>query len=215
VPGRWAEPYREAVVDLVGRVPAKAGFDDRTLTRAEKAVGVTLPPALRDFYLAVGRVPLARAHDELLSPDDWFIDGGRLVFMVENQAVVYWGISTAARSGDPPTFQGVNLEPDPTEWHPECRRCSDFLCVMLCWQAVSGGYRWLGVANAPRTIGRHLGKQMTRVGSVHELTAYRRDGTAACLLADAGRLHFGGRTKRHFEAIAGELADAGLAYDSI
>lgn len=40
-------------------------------------------------------------------PAEWFVDGGYIAFLAENQASVVWGVEVAGTMGDPPVFQGV------------------------------------------------------------------------------------------------------------
>jgi hypothetical protein len=186
----FEDRYAVAALSLLGLVPDDAGMDERSLARAERHFGVALPEALRGYYLTLGNLSeLNDAHNRLLAPRDWFIDAGKLVFMVENQAVVYWGVEAAKwPDDDPAVFQGVNL-PDAIEWHPECDRCSEFLLVMLHWQAVMGGLEWLGTADETGpAVADHLASRWRRVGGFNGMEAFRREGRAACLFTDSGSL---------------------------
>lgn len=56
----------------------------------------------------------------------------KLVFMEENQCVVFWGIAKAdLGEADPVVWQGVNGEP--IEWYAEDHRLSRFLMAMWKW----------------------------------------------------------------------------------
>jgi hypothetical protein len=65
------------------------GYPLQTIQKAEQRLGVRLPQALRDYYLKVGWHRLNRIHNRRLSPKNIFVDNGCLVFMEENQVVVY------------------------------------------------------------------------------------------------------------------------------
>jgi hypothetical protein len=215
----FKDRYAVAALSLLGWVPDTARMDERSVARAERHFGVALPEALRGYYLTLGNLrELNDAHNRLLAPKDWFIDGGKLVFMVENQAVVYWGVEAAkSPDDDAAVFQGVNLLPEAIEWHPECDRCSEFLLVMLHWQAVMGGLEWLGMTDeAGPTVADHLTANWQRVGGYGEMDAYCREGRAACLLTDGGgQLYVGGRTEAVFESIAEELRAVGVELDQL
>ncbi|WP_020475695.1 hypothetical protein [Zavarzinella formosa] len=215
----FEDRYAVAALSLLGTVPDSAGVDERRLARAERRFGVVLPEALRGYYLTLGSLrELNDAHNRLLAPRDWFLDNGKLVFMVENQAVVYWGVEAATSpDDDPPVFQGVNRLPKEIEWHPECDRCSEFLLVMLHWQAVMGGLEWLGMADkAGPAVANHLAATWRRAGGYNEMVAFRREGRAACLLTDGGgQLYVGGRTEAEFESVAAELRAIGVKLNQL
>ena len=197
---------------------AGCGVPEESLERAEERLGLRLPLALREYYLALGALAeLNQAHNRLLGPGKWFVDAGKLVFLVENQAVVYWGVeATDQPQADPPVFQGVNRQPEPIEWHPEHERCSEFLLVMLHWQAVTGGLEFLGTADVGVEVVRHFEQHWRRVGEMEGLLAFCREGQAACVAGegDARQLYAGCRSEEDLERIASELEalGAGLNY---
>jgi hypothetical protein len=125
-------------------------------TKSRTALGWAraAPRVLREYYGIAGRLDLNRAHNQLYTPHKWFVDAGKFVFMEENQEVVYWGIPISAEVGDdPPVSQGVNVVDQPIDWHPEHGACSEFLLVMLHWQAVCGGMRFTGSADiSPKAL---------------------------------------------------------------
>ena len=180
---------------------------------AEQRLGVGVPRSLRDYYLIAGRERrFNTAHNRLLSPAQWVVDKKRLIFMEENQSVVWWGASVRTpNSDDPPISQGINDEP--ITWSPEHRRCSVFLAVMLHYQAVNGGFRHCGIADSPtKTRYRFEEHGWTCCGKVNSLLAYSRPNQVVCL-SPPGDLAFmrnwsvqaGGKTKRDLHAIATDL----------
>ena len=216
----FEDRYAVVARDLLGTVPDSASMDEEHLARAERHFGVILPESLRGYYLTIGNLGILNdAHNQLLPPREWFLDDGKLVFMVENQAVVYWGVdATLSPDDDPPVFQGINRRPDEEiDWHLECPRCSVFLSVMLIWQAVMGGLEWCGMSEdtAGHSVVDYLESKWRRVGSDNETLAYRREGLAACLLTDCGQLYIAGRTQVLFEEVASELRLIGIAVDQL
>src|SRR5689334_5225677 len=114
--------YYRTIYDTFGyRLSARTALPSDVLSAAAKRLGVQIPAGLRDYYLVAGRERrFSLCHNHLLPPTKWTIDKQRLVFMEENQGVVYWGVSTRNRdSDDPPVAQGVNEEP--ITWYPEHR----------------------------------------------------------------------------------------------
>lgn len=214
----FEDRYLAAAHNLLGSFSDSVGMDESSLARAERQFGVALPAALRGYFLTLGNLrELNDAHNRLLAPDDWFLDAGKLVFMVENQAVLYWGVEAAkSPDDDPAVFQGVNLLPEAIEWHLECDRCSEFLLVMLHWQAAMGGLEWLGMTDdAGPAVTEHLAAAWQQVGGFDDLVAYRREGRVACLLTDGGQLYVGGRTEALFEEVVADLRAAGVELDHL
>jgi hypothetical protein len=204
--------YQTFGYPLTGRT----ALPSEVLTTVEKRLGVRVPAALRDYYLIAGRERrFSACHNRLLPPAKWTIDKHRLIFMEENQGVVWWGVSTRnPGSDDPPVSQGINDEP--ITWHPEHRKCSVFLAVMLHYQAVSGGFRFYGRADAPDPSNyRFEERGWTYYGEVNSLLAYSRRNQVVCLMPPSD-LPFmqkwsvlaGGKTKADLQAIEAELGMA-------
>jgi hypothetical protein len=196
----------------------RSGISPELVAAAERRLGVKCPASLRDCYFVAGRERrFGACHNRLLAPQQWNIDKRRLIFMVENQAVVWWGVSTRnPDSDDPPVSQGVNDDPIP--WVPEHRKCSVFLAVMLHHQAVNGGFRFYGKADAPdKSDYRFQENGWIYYGEVNSLKAYSRANQAVCL-TPPGFLPFmqkisvlaGAKTKAGLQVIADDL---GLTFE--
>jgi hypothetical protein len=211
--------YEVAVKNLLGGIPPGSGMSERSINAAEEQFGVRLPPSLRDYYLRVGNLrQLNEAHNRLLAPKDWFLDGGMLVFLVENQAVVYWGVeATESPDDDPPVFQGVNLLPERIEWHPDHERCSEFLLIMLHWQAVCDGLEWPGMADVGPEVIHHFEQRWRLVGKQQGMLAYCREGQAACIIGEGNalQLHVGANSEERFARIREELEVVGVGLDEL
>jgi hypothetical protein len=154
---------------------------ERAITAAERRLGVAVPEVLRGFYRVAGRHDaINRAHNRLLPLDEWAVDGGRLLFMEENQNVVFWGVPVAAggTDADPDVWQAENG--DALVWEPEKAKLSEFLLAMLCWQAVMGGLPFARTAVVGKRFPSKLGAVLTPVGRIGELEGFARAGTAAC-----------------------------------
>jgi hypothetical protein len=87
------------------------GWTDADLDAAEVRLGLRLPAAFREAYRLFGqRADLTSVQETLLSPADLEVEDGTLVFRVENQAVVLWGILvTALDQDDPPVMLRMNM----------------------------------------------------------------------------------------------------------
>jgi hypothetical protein len=193
------------------------GVPETSVADAEDRLGLRLPAVLRSYYLLAGRFDqFNQAHNRLLGPEDWSVDGGKLVFLDENQCVVSWGVEAVeSPDDDPPVYQGPNVRGQPTEWYPEHETCSEFLIVTLHLQAVWGGCEFIGGSDiTPEALERFL-VGWSPAGCVNELLAFGREGGAACVIGGdvTSQLYFGGRTERDFEAIEAELRAVGVEID--
>jgi len=205
--------YRDLFKTFGYPLAPHAGTSPKTLAAAQKRLGVKAPAALADYYLvAGGERRLNTCLNRLLPPQQWWIDKQRLIFMEENQAVLWWGVSVRnPASVDPPISQGLN--DDPVTWVPEHRKCSVFLAVMLHWHAVNDGLPFCGQADAPdETDYRFEQHGWTCYVQVNSLTAYSRPGQVICLMPPGNlpfmqkwTVHAAGKTKGDLQAIAEEL----------
>jgi hypothetical protein len=126
--------YRRTLHTILGRPVGKGdSLPERRLARAEKRLGMTLPAAIRDYYLVAGAAIENREHNRLFTPEELLVEDGRLLFMEENQAVVHWGVPLRSkRRADPEVWQRVNG--DQAEWYSEQMAFSLFIVKNLAWQ---------------------------------------------------------------------------------
>jgi hypothetical protein len=215
----FAEQLRSTFATLARPLTPEDGQPEPSISDAEVRLGLRLPAVLREYYLLAGRFDRFNlAHNRLLQPERWFLDSGKLVFLDENQRVVFWSVEASlSPDDDPPIYQGPNIRGQPIEWYLEHGVCSEFLLVTLHLLAVWGGYESIGGSDiAPEDLARFLAG-WTPAGRVNELSAFRRDGGAACVLESEGKaqLYVGGRTERDFEAIVAELEAVGVGIDQL
>ncbi len=134
-----AKTCQEFVKHYIGRAwSGTDGLAEKDVKKAESRLGVTLPAALRSFYLTVGAVPdLCSIHNTIFHPKDLTLEDGYLMFMDENQSVVSWGIKKKdLTKGDPETWQRNNSSED---WYSEEKSFLELLVSMFDW------YKELGV----------------------------------------------------------------------
>lgn len=107
------------------------GLSDTQISEAEKNLGFQLPASLRDYYRIAGNLSeLNKPHNVLFDIAELFVDNDFLIFMEENQAVVYWGIKiTDLAIPDPEVWQQVNSTP--SEWYSEEMTFSEFIVQMV------------------------------------------------------------------------------------
>lgn len=201
----WAVRYRELLADIMGRAALSHGCSSGAVERAEARLGIRLPGPLRDYYLTAGGHKINQAHNRLWPPGALEISQGRLVFMEENQEVVFWGIRRRSEAADPVVYQTTDLEDG--EWVAESA-CSQFLPAMLCWQAVGGGLPYIGYSDSlsPVVAGR-LTRGWSPAGRMIDLTAFVRDGRVICALREGKSvlLHVGSRSRQDFQKMVSEF----------
>lgn len=83
--------YKELAQKHLGREPKPGeGLSDEKISQMEKRLGFRLPESLRQFYLTVGNLPeITDYHNRFINLSGLETEGDFLVFMIENQAVVY------------------------------------------------------------------------------------------------------------------------------
>lgn len=133
-PTKFFPKYAEALAPLIQRpIGRYDGLASATIEAAERELGLKIPAALREYYLAAGRLPLNKEHNRLRDPAELSLLEGKLVFMEENQVVVFWGTDErACDQDDPEVFQANNEVP--IVWYSEQISLSDFIIKMWRWQ---------------------------------------------------------------------------------
>jgi hypothetical protein len=215
----FAERLASVLELLVRPLTAADGESEASISKGEARLGVRLPAVLREYYLLAGRFDqVNHAHNRLLRFEEWSIDGGKLVFLEENQCVVLWGIEVGSLPGDdPPVYQGQKVRGRPTDWYLEHDRCSEFLLVMLHLQVVWGSYEFLGGTEVASDALEEFLIGWTPMGTVNELRAFNRNGKVACVIESKGstELYVGGRTEQDFKAIEDGLEALGVGLNQL
>jgi hypothetical protein len=214
----FAERYRAAFESLGLPLRPKDALKPESL-ESLKLEGFHLPLALREFYLVAGNeAVLNQSFNRLFAPENVFVESGRIVFMEENQGVVYWGIKPDG-SENPVVEQGINIEGKPIEWHSENADCAEFLEAMLCWQAsFGGGLKYPVQAGVNPDFKAKLEQDFRVVGKIGEMYAFARDGCAITFLkwfddADSTQTWrvFAGFSKKKFQTSIGK--ELGLIWE--
>jgi hypothetical protein len=112
---------------------ALKGFAEDQLDEAERRIGYQLPNALREFYCLFSNCSGQWCvQDRMSSPDGLQIEGDLLVFLVESQGVVQWGVPLAAiDSEDPPVF--LDMCDLGEERHAESKSFSEFAVALALY----------------------------------------------------------------------------------
>ncbi|MAG93985.1 MAG: hypothetical protein CMJ48_09575 [Planctomycetaceae bacterium] len=128
-PERWT-----ALRTLIGQWYKPLSDDDgarRTdLDEAEHSLGISLPITLREWYtLAGNRHDVWCAQDQLVRPESLAVRDDVLVFYIENQGVVRWGIPVASLGLDDPPVVVESVD-QANHWITENRTLSEFAVQM-------------------------------------------------------------------------------------
>lgn len=138
------------------------GWDEVTIQAAEARLGLRLPNPLRKFYLAYGRRrDMTHANHFLLTPAELVVRADTLIFCVENQAAVYWGIRCEALEADDPPVavtwsgpSGWDVESE-LDWTPYYTHVSGFLDDLMYLHA--GVYKAMTGWDVPPLPEHHIG----------------------------------------------------------
>lgn len=108
------------------------GLSDELVQIKLQQLGLKIPEALAQYYAVAGLHWLNKEHNRLrdLEELEWFDD--KLVFMDENQWVLYWGIlKTDLYAPNPTIWQGING--NVIQWNNEGCKCAQFIMAMWEW----------------------------------------------------------------------------------
>ncbi len=127
---------------------------------AEKMESVRLPQPLRWFYAFAGEWPgryywdtLFGNADCLLGFESLYARDGKLVFVVENQAV--WELATEREGDDPPVWAATRDNP----WQMLCSSLTRFLVTFILHETVFGGLNFAtsdGIRQKFTAAGMHV-----------------------------------------------------------
>lgn len=199
------------------------GFDEATLDAAESRLAVSLPAALREWYeLAGRRDDVWSRQDELLAPQELSIEDGVLIFYIENQCVVRWGIRLSELDlADPPVV--IESDEAPRGWLTENTSISEFALQMLvfsvkwskrnrCW--ANGGADEAAVRQVEASYARlafpdwHWPTYPTRLYGLRNLVI-QIDGEG-----DNAWLWACSRDEKEFRGLEAILGETGFRWDS-
>jgi hypothetical protein len=102
---------------------------------AELRLGLSLPKALREWYLLYGNLSdVWNVQDQFLPPDELSIHDGRVVVYRENQNVVRWFIRASDLDAPDPPINVSDVDDD-RSFHSAATAISEFAVQMLLLNA--------------------------------------------------------------------------------
>jgi hypothetical protein len=130
-----ARKYLLALKTLIGRpLTPPDGLPRAQLIACEHRLKLRLPSALRSYYELAGKLGINTEHHQLYSPRELRIENRKLVFMGENQAVVFWSIDLKDLKKPDPLVYQANNESE-VVWHSKDLCFSDWIIKIWRWQA--------------------------------------------------------------------------------
>ena len=121
-----------------------SGFTPGELRLMEASRGFPIPTALAEWYESSGkRRSVWSRQDEFLPADKLYLHNDALIFYVENQGVVRWGIPTADLVADDPPVVVESVD-NADQWIPQATNLSKFAIYMFAYTlAFAEGDSWV------------------------------------------------------------------------
>ncbi len=173
--------YRQAFHVVGYELDQSDEMPEGRILKAESRLACGVPLALRSFYLLAGRArSVLNKYDCFLLPEDWLLEGGKLVFLADSDEMELFAVDTTVADIDPPVLMRPEDQPD--KWTKVCDQCSEFLQVMLYWQGARGGVMpYSATGYSHNRIYETLESRYAPVGGVTGMWAYGKPGLAICL----------------------------------
>lgn len=155
---------------LLGRkLTANDGYTTDEIKQAENMLGLTMPEALKHFYLSVGKVEvLASSFQRFLPLDELQSDGEKIIFLAENQEVCIWATTIHD------TTIWVKYSDD-EGWITEPIGLMDFILLTMYYNCAQGGFEFSGIAEneeAYPAILEYVQKEWNKVVQYNALIIY-------------------------------------------
>lgn len=129
---RWML-LRDVAAQWYPPISTDDGVPSADLDSAESRLDVSFPVALREWYTLAGRrTDIWSRQDRFLSPDEFRINGDHVIFLIENQDVVEWGIRADDLGLDDPPVYSSSVD-DPKVWLRENDSISEFALQMFAY----------------------------------------------------------------------------------
>ena len=125
--------------NALGRaITPQDGCAEERISAAQTRFGVAIPSSLRTLYQQLGECAMVmRSFQRFAPPEEWRMEGGRLMFLEENQLVCEWGVDAAGQVW-------MLVDDADAPWHPEALNLPDFLTALLPYQLAQGGWPLCG-----------------------------------------------------------------------
>ena len=177
---KYSTVYKDVYRSLTHRL-TKADSLKSSRIRALSDQGV--PRSLIDYYAIAGSArSLHSAYDKLSNPDDLITVHRRTIFYSEHQGACRYGYAANHAGDDPPVYMSCDREN--AKWYKVCQSISDFLTVMLLWNATFGGaLKFSGDQLVSANFQKNIVKSgVSYRGLVNGMKGYSSRGFAICFV---------------------------------
>lgn len=127
---------RELAEKILDRkIESNEGIRLSNIENFEKKSGIDIPSKLKEFYSILGNTKLfTDGFQRFADLPELFVKDNKLVFLQENQSVLYWGIDLRDKKS---IYQTTDQDfKNEVQWYKEDFELSDFLEMMLFFQSV-------------------------------------------------------------------------------
>jgi hypothetical protein len=192
---------------LFGGFEPNDGLTESELASVEGRLNIRLPVTLRTLYLLVGKNRIiTRAHNRFLRPRE--VRNDALIFLEQNQKVMFWGILLSDLHKDDPPVQQGNYEED--KWYLDAYFLSAFLLGMACWQAANG-LPWTGQGNVDDQLMKKIRAELTYADphvedEVNDLIGYYGKDLVCCISRSAQQFLVGAKERNGLEQFENRFA---------
>jgi hypothetical protein len=179
------EGYTKVLADLGQTLTADLGIPEHAIVDAECRLGIDVPEVLTSMILVASRAQVFSSTDNrLFAPEEWTVDNGRLIIFESNEGQYLWAIDAeAGRADDPIIFRAATEGGIPCKWKNTETTCSDFLRVMLYWDAAfGGGMPFCETASVAFELVEKLDRDWNYIGRLDGMRAYGKHGRALCFV---------------------------------
>lgn len=124
---------KTTVQTILGRnLLPQEGIDIDDIYKVEKTLNCKIPNTLVDYYTQIGKIELfTNGFNQFVAPEELLILDNKLVFLEENQGVLYWAIDLDENT----VYQTSDLNVN-TTWYKEDFKLPSFLEMMLYFQCL-------------------------------------------------------------------------------
>ena len=116
------------------------GYDLQNIRKRMTDLQIKVPEIFCEYYGKYAATESVRdSFNRILSPYEWYIQDGKLVFAEENQKVVFWGIDVNNSTKDPKVKVANNSSV--IEWFEEELEFSTFFPFLFFYNIVMGTFQ--------------------------------------------------------------------------
>jgi len=152
---------------------------------AQHRMNCILPQVLLDFYEVIYGTCIMDVFNRFFSPSEFRLDGDKIIFAEENQAVVQWAINRQIRGEEYVVYQ----RQEGGVWNEEASPLDEFLLQMLILQLTNGALSFSGFAELPDAVFVLFDKDLTRVFTSDrrsEFDAFETEDVLLCVVGGFG-----------------------------